>query len=293
MSCRRPRPANCGRRPDRLGRLDPATKRKIELAAEDVVIAHETGRGWECTRVGHEKIGFDIRSQGPADPQTGYRDPVTGIRRIEVKGRKRGQTIRLTMERMEQGAAARRLVLALRRLESVGGSRPDAADDPEPGQTPRTRRQARRGGEVTTTSLHPLSNKSPTPRLMIDLAEDIYRCFAGIGDSRPINSPTPSAEAHPADSGVQKGLLGRPQDRLQQAQPPPRLPGSLCPALFIMLYKCLNRVKRRALPIFEEWHQAEGVICLVGGGPACEVFGLVHWLDKNGINPGYLKSNHP
>ncbi len=76
--------------------LDPATKRKIELAAEEVVITHETGRGWECTRVGHEKIGFDIRSQGPADPQTGYRDPVTGIRRIEVKGRKRGQPIRLT-----------------------------------------------------------------------------------------------------------------------------------------------------------------------------------------------------
>lgn len=77
--------------------LDPATKRKIELAAEAVVITHETGRGWECTKVGHEKIGFDIRSMGPADPQTGYRDPMTGIRRIEVKGRKRGQTIRLTI----------------------------------------------------------------------------------------------------------------------------------------------------------------------------------------------------
>lgn len=33
---------------------------------------------------------------GPADPQTGYRDPVEGIRRIEVKGRLRGQSIRLT-----------------------------------------------------------------------------------------------------------------------------------------------------------------------------------------------------
>jgi hypothetical protein len=76
--------------------LDPVTKRKIELAAEDVVIAYETGRGWECTKVGHEKIGFDIRSLGPADPQTGYRDPVFGLRRIEVKGRKRGQVIRLT-----------------------------------------------------------------------------------------------------------------------------------------------------------------------------------------------------
>src|SRR5438093_1276185 len=32
----------------------------------------------------------------PADRQTGYRDPVTSMRRIEVKGRKRGATIRLT-----------------------------------------------------------------------------------------------------------------------------------------------------------------------------------------------------
>jgi len=76
--------------------LDPETRRRIELAAEDVVIAYETGRGWEPERVGHLKIGFDIRSLGPADTQTGYRDPVTGLRRIEVKGRKRGQPIRLT-----------------------------------------------------------------------------------------------------------------------------------------------------------------------------------------------------
>ena len=76
--------------------VDPELKRRIELAAEDIVIAHETARGWECERVGHLKIGFDIRSMGPADPQTGYRDPQTGIRRIEVKGRRRGAPIRLT-----------------------------------------------------------------------------------------------------------------------------------------------------------------------------------------------------
>jgi hypothetical protein len=71
-------------------------RRKCEIAAEDVVIAFETGRGFECERVGHLKIGFDVRSLGPAEPQTGYRDPVQGIRRIEVKGRTRGQPIRLT-----------------------------------------------------------------------------------------------------------------------------------------------------------------------------------------------------
>ena len=76
--------------------IDPVLKRRIELAAEDVVLAFESARGWECEKVGHLKIGFDIRSLGPANPQTGYRDPVHGVRRIEVKGRKKGQPIRLT-----------------------------------------------------------------------------------------------------------------------------------------------------------------------------------------------------
>ena len=61
-----------------------------------MVVAFESARGWECERVGHLKIGFDVRSLGPADTQTGYRDPVEGIRRIEVKGRTRGQPVRLT-----------------------------------------------------------------------------------------------------------------------------------------------------------------------------------------------------
>ena len=47
-------------------------------------------------RVGHLKIGFDIRSLALPDSQTGYRDPVTGVRRIEVKGRRRGRPVRLT-----------------------------------------------------------------------------------------------------------------------------------------------------------------------------------------------------
>jgi hypothetical protein len=77
--------------------IDPEIRRKIEKAAENLVMAYETSRGWECERVGHLKIGFDIRSIGPADPQTGYRDPMIGIRRIEVKGRTRGAPIRLTI----------------------------------------------------------------------------------------------------------------------------------------------------------------------------------------------------
>ena len=76
--------------------VDLEVRRRSEKAAEDVVVAYKESRGWECERVGHLKIGFDIRSLGPADAQTGYRDPVQGLRRIEVKGRTRGCPIRLT-----------------------------------------------------------------------------------------------------------------------------------------------------------------------------------------------------
>lgn len=82
--------------PDSADSLDANVQRRIELAAEDIVVAYEESRGCMCERVGHEKIGFDIRSIAPPDPQTGYRDPVASVRRIEVKGRKHGHPIRLT-----------------------------------------------------------------------------------------------------------------------------------------------------------------------------------------------------
>jgi hypothetical protein len=73
---------------------DEAAKRETELAAMGVVIKYETVRGWEPIDVSdlHDRCGFDIRSLGPADPATGQRP----VRRIEVKGRKRGEPVRLT-----------------------------------------------------------------------------------------------------------------------------------------------------------------------------------------------------
>ena len=76
--------------------VDAELKRRVELAAEEVVVAYEETNGRECERVGRLKIGFDVRSLAPPDAQTGYRDPVTGVRRIEVKGRRRGLPVRLT-----------------------------------------------------------------------------------------------------------------------------------------------------------------------------------------------------
>jgi hypothetical protein len=50
-------------------------------------------------RVERLKIDYDVRCLGQADPQTGDRDPIEGIRRIEVKGRARGQPFRLTTKK--------------------------------------------------------------------------------------------------------------------------------------------------------------------------------------------------
>ncbi len=94
-------------------------RRHSEKLAEDLVVTYETARGWECERVGHLKIGFDVRSLGPADPQTGYRDPVEGIRRIEVKGRTRGFSIRLTTNEWYKAAQP----TPRKRLRSSGGYR--------------------------------------------------------------------------------------------------------------------------------------------------------------------------
>ena len=82
--------------PELAEEQDAGPKRRIELAAEDVVVAHEEARNRDCERVGHLKIGFDIRSLAAPDPQTGYRDPIDGVRRIEVKGRRAGRPVRLT-----------------------------------------------------------------------------------------------------------------------------------------------------------------------------------------------------
>jgi superfamily II DNA or RNA helicase len=84
---------------EQLGALadepDPATRKRIELAAEDAVVADLIAEGFPAERIerlGNLKIGFDIRAQRVRDHATGERE----VRRIEVKGRMRGKPVRLT-----------------------------------------------------------------------------------------------------------------------------------------------------------------------------------------------------
>src|SRR5436190_798424 len=50
------------------------------------------------------------------------------------------------------------------------------------------------------------------------------------------------------------------------------------PRYAYVLYKALNRRRAAAISTLQAWHKSEGVVCLMGGGPACELFGLLDWL---------------
>jgi superfamily II DNA or RNA helicase len=75
--------------------LDPNIRRQSEIAAEDKVIEALVAEGFpqdRIERVGHLKLGFDIRAHKIADEATGE----VFVKRVEVKGRLRGQPVRLT-----------------------------------------------------------------------------------------------------------------------------------------------------------------------------------------------------
>lgn len=74
---------------------DPEARRACEIAAEDYVIKALVAEGFppdRIERVGHLKLGFDIRAHRVVDETTGE----ILVKRIEVKGRRRGQAVRLT-----------------------------------------------------------------------------------------------------------------------------------------------------------------------------------------------------
>ena len=80
---------------DLADELDPNIPRKSELAAEDMVVVALKEEGFpedRIERVGHLKLGFDVRAHRIADEATGE----VIVKRIEVKGRMRGQPVRLT-----------------------------------------------------------------------------------------------------------------------------------------------------------------------------------------------------
>lgn len=75
---------------------DLEVRTRSELAAEEAAIAALVAEGFprdNIERVGVQKIGFDIRAHRVRDLTTGEIE----VKRVEVKGRIRGQPVRLTV----------------------------------------------------------------------------------------------------------------------------------------------------------------------------------------------------
>jgi|ERR1035437_5773480 hypothetical protein len=64
---------------------------------------------------------------------------------------------------------------------------------------------------------------------------------------------------------------------------------AFAPRYAYFLYRSLQKVRARALEVLRPWHREEGVMCMLGGGPACEIFGLLDWLYQHDIEPRYLR----
>lgn len=63
---------------------------------------------------------------------------------------------------------------------------------------------------------------------------------------------------------------------------------AFAPRYAYILYHCLNKVAARARRVLADWNNGEAVLCMMGGGPACELVGLLDWLYQNDIRPRYL-----
>jgi hypothetical protein len=63
---------------------------------------------------------------------------------------------------------------------------------------------------------------------------------------------------------------------------------AFAPRYAYILHSCLRAVGNAAREILSPWNKKEGVMCLLGGGPACEVYGLMQWLYRWAIRPRYL-----
>jgi len=64
---------------------------------------------------------------------------------------------------------------------------------------------------------------------------------------------------------------------------------AFAPRYSYVLHRSLQKVRAKALEVLRPWHRKEGVMCMLGGGPACEIFGLLDWLYEHDIEPRYLR----
>ncbi len=123
----------------------------------------------------------------------------------------------------------------------------------------------------------------------IDIAKDVYRYLArdwGLKDA----SLTDKKCAQLKDGISDLRLRYHKNREIPYHDPLVRRTylATFAPRYAYTLYHSLSKVANEAKQVLGCWDKGEAVMCMLGGGPACELYGLLDWLYENGIEPRYL-----
>jgi hypothetical protein len=123
-----------------------------------------------------------------------------------------------------------------------------------------------------------------------DIATDIYRYLAhDWGLQGEALTDTKCAQLTAEIPVLRKGYWGEREISYRRPLTRRAYLAAFGPRYAYVLSKTLNRKKAECIDVLRPWHKAEAVMCLLGGGPACELFGLLDWLYENGIEPRFLR----
>jgi hypothetical protein len=124
-----------------------------------------------------------------------------------------------------------------------------------------------------------------------DIASDIYRYLARDWGLKEGTDLTAAKKLQLTREIIKLRKAYRAEKQISYHKPNTRRAylAAFGPRYAYVLYRCLNRRRAAAKEILSLWHRGEGVVCLMGGGPACELIGLLDWLYAHNIKPRYLR----
>lgn len=122
-----------------------------------------------------------------------------------------------------------------------------------------------------------------------DISEDIYRYLArdwGLKDEVLTDKKCELLRESIPD--VRKAYYSDRKIAYEKPEVRRAYLAAFAPRYAYILYHALSRVKQQATQVLGDWDKSDAVMCMLGGGPACELFGLLEWLYETNIRPRYL-----